>query len=315
MNIDDLRPLNKTRKIPSSIKPLIVRERLSKRPRRKAKKPKPLETFAMIPRALTQNPAKFGLDVFEFAILAGLLRVEAETWQQDRDIVARQAGNRAMVRYQQRNGRRRDGRFDTRADTARRNGYHKRMTRLKATIPEIVTFEIFPSVLLRSSGLSRSAANLGRIDDALIRLRSSVIEDMPPLLISHRVLMTGKVRFHVSGDWMRGSRIKMPIPLPTKSNTALNLLLFLRSIGEPGQDGMSIAGSIALAKLCDWIGMEPCYPSEQVRRLHDAVSAIYQCLQRNKTKDHRRRNDIPDGYGFSIENGRVRFGQARRGQA
>lgn len=289
---------------------LIVRQRLS--PSQKRKKPTPLETFAMIPRALTQNPAQYGLDVFVFALLAGLLRGATEARRDRLDKLALQAGNRALIRHQRKHGKD----YNERAQQARRRGYWKRMNRLKreTPLPEVLAFDMNPSGLLKHSGLYVNTANIRKLHATIPRLLLPVIEGLPPVVRSYRSFLEhDRVRFYVSGHWLTPPTVKVPIPLPTKSIQALHLLLFLRSIGEPGHYDGAKGGSISLAKLCDWIGMKPCIPSQQALRLERALHAVHTCIWQNTTKHSSRRNDIPAAYGMAIKDGRVRFAQIQRG--
>jgi hypothetical protein len=117
--------------------------------------------------------------------------------------------------------------------------------------------------------------------------------------------LNGKIRFRVSGDWIEPPFIKVPIPMVTRSQTALYLLLFLRCISD--------GGSIRLSTLATRVlGLKSKKPFEQRRIIDRALFVVNACIALNKSKLGVRRNDIPHFYVMRIFGDRVYLGQGRK---
>lgn len=190
------------------------------------------------------------------------------------------------------------------ASIAAANGFHLKMQRLqKLRPPEIIRVDLTRTELLRLSGLSTDTRSLTKLDSLLSRLLTLTVEDLPSPLSRFVQLRSGRLRLHVASVWIEPSYVKISLPLPTRSLTAVNLSLFLRTTNRDGV--------ISLAALCRHIGIDPALPSfSQRRSVRRALNAVNHALivrwpEPSREPEHRK---VPWFYKMMIKTGdRIRF--------
>lgn len=259
------------------------------------------EAFAILPREFSVKPGKHGLSIIETALLAGILRAAVVKRHRRRDKRAHMAGLRALVKY-----KRSGGKNEKRARALAREAHAQSMSKQKAApkTPLPIKVELSPTQLFKLAGLSADTRSLRKLADALTALKRISLPRRSTLLKTHRAMLNGKHRLSVRGDWLGPPWVKVPIPLTTKSLTAINLLLFLRCISD--------GGHIRLKSLAtDVLALKTRKPFEQRRLVDRALWIVNERVSSIKDRNLFARNEVPYLYVIRIEKDRVRFGQAR----
>lgn len=241
-----------------------------------------LKPFAFLPRELVTHPP-IESTPFEVSVCVGSLRAAWEVWSQTMHRVSLQYGHESIKieneladdfrkqtdAYASRKKNRRD-KFPVRIYTYDRMGQptHKPIKRSQALVkagsigyqmhrdtmlregPKSIKVELSRCRLLTLSGLSADGKNMAKLDATLDQLGKPVGKLCSPLL-SWCISKSGRLRIELEGTWLTPPFVRVPIPLPLKSTTALSIYLFVHGIktGPINRKGMS------LSALCQRLGV------------------------------------------------------------
>jgi hypothetical protein len=155
---------------------------------------------------------------------------------------------------------------------AGRNAYQRSIKEARKRTPGNLTLRRSRYEILRRGGLSDSAPNIRKLDAALDRLCQPVGDDSKPPhaqpLLHWEQLESGRLLLKVAGSWLAPGYERVPLPLPLRSATTLNLYLYVHAV-EPHSKG----GHIDFGNFCDRLGLQ-CPPKRYNTRINDALHAI-----------------------------------------
>lgn len=259
--------------------------------------------YSFIPRRFAKSPAQHGLTISETAVLLGILAAARKQDHRERFAISFKSGAKAMA--EQKLYQRTKAFAKEQASIAAANGFHLKMQRLqKLRPPEIIRVDPTRTELLRLSGSSTDTRSLTKLDFVIIQI-AHVDRRRPAITVKPLCsISSGRLRLHVASVWIEPSYVKnLWLPLPTRSLTAVNLSLFLRTTNRDGV--------ISLAALCRHIGIDPALPSfSQRRSVRRALNAVNHALivrwpEPSREPEHRK---VPWFYKMMIKTGdRIRF--------
>ncbi|MGE5305423.1 MAG: hypothetical protein ACM3TN_19105 [Alphaproteobacteria bacterium] len=158
---------------------------------------------------------------------------------------------------------------------AGKHGYDATVDKMRRSPAPDLTLNLSPYALLKFGGLSRTPANMQKLERALSRLQQTC-GDLGPLVLSVRVVPFGRTRVRVSGKWLAPPFGKVPMPLPTRSRVACSLYLFLQTI----RHGSSIRSSISLEALAQRLGIDTNVRWIAQQSLERALATVNQHLRK-----------------------------------
>jgi hypothetical protein len=155
-----------------------------------------------------------------------------------------------------------------------REGYGRARQQLRhRPPPEIVKVTASRHALLRLAGLPKNGAYLRRLDGALDRLRDVVgyRNEAPAVAPLRDWSEQQKLELRVSGVWLQKPFVRVALPLPLRSATALALWLFLPITAEGGQTGFD--------HVCRRLGIPDYGSAVGNRALNNALAVVNAHLQ------------------------------------
>jgi len=188
------------------------------------------------------------------------------------------------------------------------DGYEYRSRALsKQPAPETIAIDTTRFELLRCARINVDGPRMRKVEAALDRLLEPIGLISVPLLQGWTWLESGRLELQVAGRWLDPRFVKLPLPLPLRSPTALAILMFLMTIVNRACK-FPKEGKILFESLCTRFGI-PTWDGNKVakRSMDNALNILNFYLESDVCKvEFIKLRALPNNY--------VRFQQGERPQ-
>ncbi|MGY4176772.1 hypothetical protein ACVIHH_002063 [Bradyrhizobium sp. USDA 4518] len=176
--------------------------------------------------------------------------------------------------------------------------------RRRAPMPDWIVVDVARTALLQAAGLTLGARNIARLDEALKTLSSPIKidgEETPPFCVLEK--FEGRLLLSISGEWLSWQYAKVPLPLPIKSSTATELLLWLQYINIYRSKGDS-----DYTRLAEKFGYDRAWRANRaVERALNYLNEHYLPKLNRGLLQKEHKIHLPDFYDVESEGARIRF--------